>query len=322
MREIYLEELEVREHATCPICASKERIRKGSRGPGTHNITRPFNCSPEVREKLDKITVFECKECSAIYCDPMPVYDQKASSQIYDEEYCDKHRDNYDEDGKQARIQANANNLKLLAEELKLPTEGVSHLDVGAGAGEVVVAARALGWSSEGLDLSSKVCDYGMEVNQVKIHCCDIFDERFKPNSYHLITLFDIIEHVDDPLALLQRAEELLVEGGGVYISTPNEKGFVIRTGNMLKGGGQTMHLSPTADPYHLFGYSPDSIDFMLAKSGFRKLSLEHKNVRLHTNHSSAIKSLLTTGMNMIDFVGANLLKSGSEMFILGKKVT
>lgn len=319
MKKIYIEELELRENPVCPICESKSRINKGSRGPSTHNITTPFNCSPEILKRLEDISVFECEECHALYCDPMPVYDQKASSQIYDEEYCDKHRDNADEASKQQRIRANANLLEKFAGNLKLSGD-VKHLDVGAGAGEILLSGMSLGWASEGLDLSHKVCEYGKRVNNIDVHCCDIFDDRFQANSYDLITLYDIIEHVDDPVGLLKRTQELLAPGGGVYISTPNEKGLVIRTGNMLKGGGQTMHLSPTADPYHLFGYSPESIRYMLADAGFELVGLEHKSVKLHVDKTSLLTHFLTRGMNFIDYFGARLFNSGSEMFILAQK--
>lgn len=309
----------MRPNTACPICNADKRVKKGLRGPGTHNITTPFECSPEIRQKLDGITVFECSRCHSLYCDPMPVYDQKVSSQIYDEEYCDKHRDNKDEASKQLRIKRNAEKLKGFTTQLGLKN-GVKHLDVGAGAGEIVLSGKYLGWDSEGLDFSSKVCEYGKQVNKVEIHCCDIFDSRFKPNSYQLITLFDIIEHVDDPLALLKRTAELLAPGGGAYISTPNEKGLVIRTGNMLKGGGQTMHLSPTADPYHLFGYSPASIQYMLTSVGLEVAELKHKNVKLRIDNSSTMNQILTGGMNFIDYMGANWFNSGSEMFVLGQK--
>ena len=43
------------------------------------------------------------------------------------------------------------------------------------------------------------------------------------PGAFDVVTLWDIIEHVEDPIAALRAAHEKLRPGGAVFLETPNE---------------------------------------------------------------------------------------------------
>ena len=94
-------------------------------------------------------------------------------------------------------------------------------LDVGCGLGQFVEVANRSGWIAEGLELSRGAVNFarrqGLPVQEL-----DFLSEEIKPNSYDLVTLFEVIEHIPNPAEFLQRAGEVVRPGGLVYLTTPN----------------------------------------------------------------------------------------------------
>ncbi|MBG15862.1 MAG: hypothetical protein CL853_05870 [Crocinitomicaceae bacterium] len=302
----------------CPICSSKRRKFMGNRGPSTHNITVPFPGTKELNIQLEKISVFDCKTCGLLYCDPVPDYNKEVSSIIYNEEYCTKHR-NPEENARKTRHIRYKNMIKRVLKQLDIPVSiKTKHLDIGAGLGDVVVGSKLLGLNSTGLDLSESVCEFARKTNNINMMSCSIFDKSLKKESYDLITLFDIIEHVPNPGEFIERATELLKPNGGLVIDTPNEKGLVMKIGNFLKGRNSTINLSPCADPYHLVGYSNKTIDFLAKKHNLKIIEKNTMNVTL--GKAGNIKgNIFVFGINFLDKIGKRF-NAGSEFFVILKK--
>jgi ubiquinone/menaquinone biosynthesis C-methylase UbiE len=56
----------------------------------------------------------------------------------------------------------------------------------------------------------------------------------FADNSFDVLTANMVVEHLDDPLAVLREAHRVLVPGGRFVFHTPNSKSFSIRAGSWL----------------------------------------------------------------------------------------
>lgn len=70
--------------------------------------------------------------------------------------------------------------------------------------------------SSSSLQLAKLMIDH----ENVSFHLSDIFD--FQPSEkFDFITMGEVLEHVENPIALLQRLGELLHENGKIFITTP-----------------------------------------------------------------------------------------------------
>ena len=175
-----------------------------------------------------------------------------------------------------------------------------------------------MGLNSTGLDLSESVCEFARKTNKINMLSCSIFDKKLKPHSYDIITLFDIIEHVPNPAEFIKRATELLKPNGGLVIDTPNEKGAVMRIGNIFKGRNSTINLSPCADPYHLVGYSNKTIDFIAKEYNLKVIERNTMNVTL-SKPGNIKGNIFVWGINLIDRIGKKF-NAGSEFFVLLKK--
>jgi 2-polyprenyl-3-methyl-5-hydroxy-6-metoxy-1,4-benzoquinol methylase len=101
--------------------------------------------------------------------------------------------------------------------------EGIRLLDVGSAYGYFRKAASECRWKHDGLDvsrhaarISEKLFGFSTNVVTLEEFCAQ------EASRYDIITLFDAVEHVEDPQCLLGCAADLLTDGGLCVIRTPN----------------------------------------------------------------------------------------------------
>lgn len=103
----------------------------------------------------------------------------------------------------------------------RLPQGGGTLLDVGCGDGSFIVLARTCGWDVVGLDPDPKAVSnaakQGLTVYEGGI---EYFDGQ--ANLFDVITLNHVIEHVFDPVKVLETCRILLKPGGQLWLETPN----------------------------------------------------------------------------------------------------
>lgn len=145
-------------------------------------------------------------------------------------------------------------------------------LDVGCGLGQFVEVANRSGWIAEGLELSREAVDFacrqGLPVQEL-----NFLSAAIKPNSYDLVTLFEVIEHVPNPAEFLYRAGEVVRPGGLVYLTTPN---FASVDRFLLGEDWKVM------DSGHLTYFTPRTLLALVEKTRlFEVLHLETRNLSI-----------------------------------------
>lgn len=98
-------------------------------------------------------------------------------------------------------------------------------LDVGSGVGTLSMLQERLGGRWEFTETDRAAAQETERVVNGTVHIIDIFSNVLPENSYDVITIFDVIEHVPDPTAFLRRAHDLLKNGGHVVLTTPADDG-------------------------------------------------------------------------------------------------
>lgn len=98
-------------------------------------------------------------------------------------------------------------------------------LDVGSGVGTLSMLQERLGATWEFTETDHAAAQETARVVQGKVHVVDIYSEVLPRNTYDIITIFDVIEHVPDPVAFLGRAHDLLAPGGHIILTTPADEG-------------------------------------------------------------------------------------------------
>jgi 2-polyprenyl-3-methyl-5-hydroxy-6-metoxy-1,4-benzoquinol methylase len=96
-------------------------------------------------------------------------------------------------------------------------------LDVGCGLGYFIANAQSRGWEVSGVDTSpSWVRLANQRLGADRVACATIEQSALAPGSFDLITAWDVIEHIFDPIQFLLALRELLAPGGRIFIRTPN----------------------------------------------------------------------------------------------------
>lgn len=101
-------------------------------------------------------------------------------------------------------------------------------LDVGCALGDFVIAAQAAGWRAEGVEVSPFAASIARRRG-ANVHVGDIRELDLGRGGFEAVTLYDTIEHVDDPVATLRVVRDLLAPGAVAHLVTPNVAGLQAR---------------------------------------------------------------------------------------------
>ncbi len=154
-------------------------------------------------------------------------------------------------------------------------------LDVGCGSGILLGEAQALGFEVEGVDLAPGLAAHvrsslGCEVHEGFLPRLDLPDA-----SFDAVTMYDLIEHVEDPRADLAAARRLLKPGGVLMLLTPNEHSLVRALAKCAHAASLGRWQRPLAALYHdqhLSYFTARSLSRALEVSGFELKALTQRD--------------------------------------------
>ena len=150
-------------------------------------------------------------------------------------------------------------------------------LDIGCAAGHFLVEARSRGWSAHGVELNPDTSRIARERFGLDVTTGMADDPALEGRTFDAVTLWDVIEHVPDPVGLLESAHRLLSPTGRLWLATPNIDGLFPQASLKVAGRvGRWPHPEP---PYHLVQFSVDTIRSTLARAGFRTIAVDHERI-------------------------------------------
>ena len=139
-------------------------------------------------------------------------------------------------------------------------------LEIGFGAGTLLVAAACAGWNVEGVEISESAVKHG-EDQGFKTFRGELAEARFEPGSFDLVIATELLEHVPDPGAMICEIARILRPGGLFWGTTPNSRGLSPR----LLG----LEWSVISPPEHLHLLSENGVRNLLVEAGFRKVRID-----------------------------------------------
>ncbi len=145
-------------------------------------------------------------------------------------------------------------------------------LEVGCGTGLFLKTAQSAGWEVTGVDISESAVCWCKENLGLDVTCAELPELKFPDESFDVITVLEVIEHVKRPIEYLQDVHRILRKEGILVISTPN---FNSLSRIILKE--QWSGLNPS----HLFYFTPSTIHTVLKKSGFANIEIETRNIAI-----------------------------------------
>lgn len=213
----------------------------------------------QARYHKNGLTIVQCSGCALLFVNPRP--EPEAIASVYVERYFSdgggefpgaSYLDHAEEKLETARLR-----LKLL-ERFARPGR---LLDVGCGAGYFVRAAKEARWDASGLEPSPVAAAFGRERLGVQITEGVVGSVRFLEGRFDVVTMLDVIEHLDSPLHELGEIKQVLKPDGWLMIETPNVSGRLVR----LLGDWH-----PYYRPWeHLTYFTPTTLLPLLERAGF-----------------------------------------------------
>lgn len=135
-------------------------------------------------------------------------------------------------------------------------------LDVGCAAGFCMEVLRERGFEVHGVEVSAAIASHAQNhFGFDTVHIGTLQSSTHPDGFFDLITMWDVIEHVVDPRALLVKARELLKPGGVLVLETQNIDSAFARV------LGSRWHHYKHAE--HIYHFNPPSLNRLLGLAGF-----------------------------------------------------
>jgi len=138
-------------------------------------------------------------------------------------------------------------------------------VDVGSGAGMFMTVASRRGWACTGIEPSIQATAYSRERGHNVIHLPFTKEVQEAVGRVDFVNMANVLEHVIDPVAMLLTARQILVPGGCLVVSVPNDFN-PLQTACVRAAGLGPWWVAPD---HHINYFTFPSMNLLLARSGF-----------------------------------------------------
>jgi 2-polyprenyl-3-methyl-5-hydroxy-6-metoxy-1,4-benzoquinol methylase len=215
--------------------------------------------------RKDSYRVHRCSSCELLFVHPQP--SKEELEKLYSAAY-------FGRGGKYDAALPRYDDPNWLNDEGKVAIikrwrSGGSLLDVGCAVGGFLAVAREHGFEVEGVELAPYAAEQARARLQVNVINSDIYSADLASESYDVITMWDVIEHLSDPNVALDRIFKALRPGGLLAFSTGDASSAWAR----LMGKRWPL-LTP---PQHLYFFSQRSISELLGRHRLSVKEIRHQ---------------------------------------------
>lgn len=152
-------------------------------------------------------------------------------------------------------------------------SQPASVLDFGCGKGQFLNMAQTSGLQAFGVETSKPRARFAREKYGLEIQDSFYTEGALANTPFDLITLFHVLEHLQDPYLVERLCKDNLDEGGLLVVEVPNLASWQAKLAK-----DNWMHLDL---PKHVLHFTPATLDGFLKKIGFRIIKKEHYSFHL-----------------------------------------
>ena len=234
----------------CPLCGSSDTSKIFTGANYTIERLDSFAFASRKTPEFMHYRLIDCPVCDLLYANPLPC-----------EEYLIT---GYGEAAYDSSIEAHyaaATYADILSTFVEQLPDRHGALDIGAGDGAFLECLLELGFDQvEGVEPSRAPIAAARNDIKPLIREGSFKTEDFVPNSYNLVTCFQTLEHLYNPLVMTKSVYHLLKPGGAAFFICHNRRALSAKV---------LGRKSPIFDIEHLQLFSPSSAHYLLEKSGF-----------------------------------------------------
>lgn len=233
-------------HINCPLCKSS-------------TIEKRFTCKDHFATG-EPFDIFHCKECGFVFTQGTP--DEKEIAKYYESPTYISHSDT--KKGFVNTLYHIVRDIMMrrktsLIKKLTLLQNG-RIVDYGAGTGTFANAMQRKGWEVTAIEKSEAARELAKEKYTLDIHPEEYLSE-IENNSTDVVTMWHVLEHIQDPGKLLDETHRILDETGIAVIACPNCSSY--------DADNYKENWAAYDTPRHLWHFTPSTIMKLGEKHGF-----------------------------------------------------
>ena len=164
--------------------------------------------------------VIDCQSCGFRHIDPL--FSDEELKKFYDSEFYQNERPDYfrhaEEDKEWWMLR-----YRHYFKTLEAKTAGRRLLDIGSGPGYFLEAGRERGWDVLGFEASPAAAHYTKKRGLAVINDYFSAGKAQDLGAFDVVSLLLVLEHLRDPVGLIEEAVNQLVPGGLLLVISPND---------------------------------------------------------------------------------------------------
>ncbi len=222
----------------------------------------------------DHMDIVKCDNCTLVYTNP--IFDDEHYKSTYSSEDYQKIVKDLGEESHNYRVNRfGKERVEILSRFLDGKNE-IRYLDVGCSTGFVVEAAKDAGWIAKGIDLNPSAIDFG-KSRGLDLTTASLDETSFEKESFDVISLFDVLEHLTNPKEIINQAQSYLADEGLLFIYVPNWD-----SASKMIMNEDAHFIWPT---HHLNYYTPKTLSDFLERQDF------------------IVEFMSTEGLDIVDYI-------------------
>jgi 2-polyprenyl-3-methyl-5-hydroxy-6-metoxy-1,4-benzoquinol methylase len=288
----------------CPLC-------------GAENISEFLKAKDHLLTS-ETFLIFKCRSCSFVFTQGIPPADE--IGRYYQSQDYISHSDTR---------KGLMNNLYHLGRTFMLRkkyrmvkkfSKGKKLLDIGTGTGYFPGYMKKKGFQVTGVEIDPKAREFAKEEFGVQVYAPkDFIDHKIKGN-FDVITLWHVLEHLDNFDLYLERMLEQLEPGGSLVIALPNCSALDARYYKEFWAGYDV--------PRHLWHFTPSTLKILAEKHGLeikmmKRLMLDpfYNSMLSEKYKGNRVFMILGIAIGKLAYIESlfNIKKSSSVVYFLKK---
>ena len=210
-----------------------------------------YDVLSNVGKENESLNTVICKKCGLVWSHPFPIdpfdYYQKHYRILYKGTFTPKKKHIF------RAARAAVGRFNLLKHLLK---PGWRVLEVGSGGGEFLYLLKKLGYDAFGIEPNEGYSEYAKKEYQLNITTGFLQNTQFEENSFEMITMWHVFEHMDNPADILKKIHSYLVTDGLLVIEVPNVE-------STCQWPNNTFHTA------HLYNFNQLTLSRIAEQAGF-----------------------------------------------------
>lgn len=241
------------EYVQCAVCGSESSTTVIPANTDLDNLDpEVFACtSPHIGRHG---TIVRCDHCGLMFMNPRPTAERIGwlYSQVEDNTYLQE------EEARTATFRHSLGGIRRFERSGRL-------LDIGSHVGTFLMVARDAGYEVAGVEPSGWATEYARSVHGLDVRAGSLAQVGFADESFDIVTLWDVIEHLTDPVAELEQINRVLRPGGLFALTTMNVAALLPR----VLGRRWPWYML-----MHLYYFTPRTVTALLEKTGFEVVEI------------------------------------------------